>query len=289
MKRFPKILILSSLLVLSSAFVQAEPANSYVDALSSEANETKMKASGAVPTDDDSEPAVTPDGSIDTDALANKVSDQLEKILSGAEDGDIKQEDLVNVVSEAVKEGHDIDAIQNAVSTAMTDLQKKEGVNIKPEVFKFAKKAVNDIVGASKDVAQGDPNDPYIQSLNAEVDDTSLNDHEGKGDKPEEKTTESSKEKTTQQESATSTTAETENAEDTEKTPKTATAKNIEATTTVRTIIVLKGESLSKIAAKIYGSGHKYPILFEANKDTLSNPNSISVGQILKVPPLPAE
>lgn len=306
MKKFPKIIILSSLLVLSTALVvQAEPANSYVDALSSEADETKMKAGDTVSTNDDPEPAVTPDGSIDTDALADKVGNQLEKILSGAADGDVKQADLANVVSDAVKEGHDIDDIQNAVSEAMSELQKKEGVDIKPEVFKFVEKAVSDIVGASKDIAQGDPNDPYIQSLNAEVDDTSLKDNEGKDKKPEEKTAETSKEKapeeTAKKEPDASATPETVKAEDSEKATETAKSvepeKASEETKTaintendsVRTIIVLKGESLSKIAAKIYGSGRKYPILFEANKDTLSNPNSISVGQILKVPPLPTE
>ena len=180
MNKFPKIFLLSSLLVLTIQNTQAEKADPYVDALSSEASGTKMQASDAAVTDDDPEPAVTPSSSEDTDALASKVGDQLEKLLTGSSGEDVKTEDIVDIISGAVKEGQDIDAIQNEVSAAMADLQKKEGVNIKPEVFEFVAKSVTDIVNSSKDVAQGDPNDPYIQSLNAEVDDTSLKDNEGK-------------------------------------------------------------------------------------------------------------
>lgn len=306
MNKLPKVLLLSSLCVLTLQITQAQAADSYVDALSSEATNTKMKSSQTAATDDDPEPAVTPSGSEDTDALADKVGSQLEKILSGSSSGDVKKEDLANIVSGAVKEGHEIDAIQDAVSAAMSDLQKKEGINIKPEVFEFAAKAVTDIVNSSKDVAQGDPNDPYIQSLNAEVDETSLKDHEGKDEKPEkaeEKTAEAStekpEEKTAEAEASTETTEQKAEEDKTDtadaKTPATETETQTASSASAgnnsagRTIVVLKGESLSKIAAKIYGSGRKYYLLYEANKDTISNPNSIAVGQVLKVPPLPSE
>jgi nucleoid-associated protein YgaU len=50
------------------------------------------------------------------------------------------------------------------------------------------------------------------------------------------------------------------------------------------TVTVLEGESLYKIAQRVYGSGSKYLELYKANKDVLSNPDMIRVGQILKVP-----
>ncbi len=50
------------------------------------------------------------------------------------------------------------------------------------------------------------------------------------------------------------------------------------------TVTVLKGESLYKIAQRVYGSGSRYLELYNANRDVLSDPNIISVGQILKVP-----
>lgn len=317
MRPFPKIIILSSLLILAAPIIQAEPNNSYIDALSSEAGDTKMKASETATVEDDVEPAVVPDGSVDTDALATKVGNQLEKILSGGSADNVKKEDLANIVSDAVKEGHTIDAIHDAVGEAMAELQKKEGTNIKPEVLKFASDAVNDIVGASKDIAQGNPDDPYIQSLNAEINDTSL---DTKDTKEEKTTTSTSSEKNSEiaskQDKAEDDVANSDKSSETtgkeEKTAEVdskpnpsdvATSKSDETTTEadtkqaddaktdsnkMKTIVVLKGESLSKIAAKIYGSARKYTILYEANKDSLKNPNSIAIGQVLKVPPLPA-
>ena len=312
MKKLPKILILSSLLLLVSSSAFAEKADSYVDELSSEASETDMKAdSDATVNDNEPEPSATPDASEDTDALADKVGSQLEKLLSGSSAEDVKKEDIADIVSGAVKEGHNIDAIQNAVKDAMTELQQKEGVDIKPEVFKFAEDAVVDIVNSSKDVAQGDPNDPYIQGLNAELEETSLDKDQKetkaadtKTDtaqqqatetaKPEESTTQT----TTQAKSEDSATqAETESSSTQAKTEDSSSqtdssdssSSNSQTSSNGRTIVVLKGESLSKIAAKIYGSGDKYHLLYEANKDTISNPNRISIGQVLKVPPLPKD
>jgi len=51
---------------------------------------------------------------------------------------------------------------------------------------------------------------------------------------------------------------------------------------------VQKGDSLWKIAAKHYGNGSKYPIIFEANKPMLSDPDKIYPGQMLRIPDLDA-
>lgn len=47
---------------------------------------------------------------------------------------------------------------------------------------------------------------------------------------------------------------------------------------------VTKGESLSKIAKHYYGDMMKYKQIFEANRDQLSNPDLIEVGQVLTIP-----
>jgi nucleoid-associated protein YgaU len=47
---------------------------------------------------------------------------------------------------------------------------------------------------------------------------------------------------------------------------------------------VKKGETLWKIAVQYYGDGSLYPKIFEANKDTLKDPNVIKVGQRLRIP-----
>lgn len=49
---------------------------------------------------------------------------------------------------------------------------------------------------------------------------------------------------------------------------------------------VEKGDSLSKIAKKFYGDAMKYPVIFEANKPMLENPDAIYPGQNLRIPEL---
>jgi nucleoid-associated protein YgaU len=49
---------------------------------------------------------------------------------------------------------------------------------------------------------------------------------------------------------------------------------------------VVSGDNLSKIAKHFYGSANKYPVIFEANKPMLSDPDKIYPGQNLRIPPL---
>lgn len=49
---------------------------------------------------------------------------------------------------------------------------------------------------------------------------------------------------------------------------------------------VKKGDFLSKISREMYGNANKYPIIFEANKPMLKNPDLIYPGQVLVIPPL---
>ena len=48
--------------------------------------------------------------------------------------------------------------------------------------------------------------------------------------------------------------------------------------------MVQPGDSLSAIALKIYGNAMRYPEIFEANRDQLSDPNLIYPGQKLRIP-----
>ena len=47
---------------------------------------------------------------------------------------------------------------------------------------------------------------------------------------------------------------------------------------------VKPGDTLSKISKEIYGSANQYMKIFEANKDKLTDPDKIQVGQELKIP-----
>ena len=49
---------------------------------------------------------------------------------------------------------------------------------------------------------------------------------------------------------------------------------------------VVKGDSLSKIAKEMYGNAMKYPVIFEANKPMLKDPDLIYPGQVLRIPEL---
>jgi len=49
---------------------------------------------------------------------------------------------------------------------------------------------------------------------------------------------------------------------------------------------VEKGDTLWAIAKKTYGDGAKHPIIFEANRPMLSDPDKIYPGQVLRIPPI---
>jgi nucleoid-associated protein YgaU len=51
-----------------------------------------------------------------------------------------------------------------------------------------------------------------------------------------------------------------------------------------RTYTVVAGDSLSKIAKKVYGDANQWKRIFEANRDTVKNPDLIHPGQVLKIP-----
>jgi nucleoid-associated protein YgaU len=48
--------------------------------------------------------------------------------------------------------------------------------------------------------------------------------------------------------------------------------------------IVQPGDTLSLIAQKVYGEAHLWSLIFEANRDKISNPNLIRVGMALLIP-----
>ncbi len=49
--------------------------------------------------------------------------------------------------------------------------------------------------------------------------------------------------------------------------------------------VVESGDTLSKLAKEYYGDAMKYPVIFEANRPMLKDPDLIYVGQVLRIPP----
>jgi nucleoid-associated protein YgaU len=56
------------------------------------------------------------------------------------------------------------------------------------------------------------------------------------------------------------------------------------STPTAATYIVQSGDTLSKIARQIYGDANKWNLIFEANRDKLTDPALIRVGMELRLP-----
>lgn len=57
------------------------------------------------------------------------------------------------------------------------------------------------------------------------------------------------------------------------------------SSTAAKIYVVKSGDSLSKIAQREYGDGNAWNAIYEANRDILTDPNKISPGQKLKIPP----
>ena len=53
-----------------------------------------------------------------------------------------------------------------------------------------------------------------------------------------------------------------------------------------RTYTVKEGDSLSKIAKAVYGDVNQWKAIYQANQDTIKNPDLIFPGQVLKLPNL---
>jgi nucleoid-associated protein YgaU len=51
-----------------------------------------------------------------------------------------------------------------------------------------------------------------------------------------------------------------------------------------QTYTVVAGDSLSKIAKRVYGDANQWRRIFEANRDQIENPDLIRPGQKLKIP-----
>jgi nucleoid-associated protein YgaU len=57
-----------------------------------------------------------------------------------------------------------------------------------------------------------------------------------------------------------------------------------EQTSSIRLYTVKSGDTLSKISKQFYGSPSDYMKIFDANRDQITDPDKIRVGQELKIP-----
>ena len=64
----------------------------------------------------------------------------------------------------------------------------------------------------------------------------------------------------------------------------TRTANSQNASPGARTHTVTAGDTLSHLAQRYYGNASRWPAIFEANRDKLSDPDRIYPGQVLRIP-----
>lgn len=60
--------------------------------------------------------------------------------------------------------------------------------------------------------------------------------------------------------------------------------KNIKKAEEAKQYTVVTGDTLSKISTKMYGSAAQWELVYKANSDSLTTPNDLKVGQVLKIP-----
>lgn len=62
------------------------------------------------------------------------------------------------------------------------------------------------------------------------------------------------------------------------------TASNVAAPVVMETYVVVAGDTLSRVAGKVYGDSKRWPEIYEANRAILPSPQSMRVGQTLQIP-----
>jgi len=72
-------------------------------------------------------------------------------------------------------------------------------------------------------------------------------------------------------------------------TPPTAAAAPETAAAESTTYVVQKGDSLWKIAEKVYHDGTKFNVIYEANKNAIKDKDNLTIGMKLTIPPAPAK
>lgn len=236
----------------------------FLNSLSSEANDTHMsnpKQSNSLK----AEPLALPSKGFDKTkasiAIGNQLSDILNRVKSGAIDKEDISGEVEKLVSAALIKGVDMTQLRSLVSDALAGIEKEEAAKGHHDLaLEEVSSSVNKLLVAEPAKKVDSAQTAYLTSIHSLVGKAMV-----KTDQPEEGET---KEKIRVDDK---TTAEVEE-------------KASIVPEDYEEITVLTGESLYTIALRIYGTGDKFLELYSINKDRISNPDLIKVGQKLRIP-----
>lgn len=248
------MVLCACLLLWGMKIAHAEPADAYEKALQAEAADTAMQ--GQKSRSFEKEPPVMPAVSMaegDIETLTETITRSLEKALAEKQGELAIRREMGSVVSGALGQGIRLDEIRDAVQSAMTDVQA--GGRAEPQALKSAGKVIEGVIEANRQLIE-DPGSTGSSTLHDEI--KGVVDASG----------------------ANETLTSIEGMEKKLVSPEESMGK----LTGEQRHVVKNGESLSLIARRYYKDGLKYWKIYQANKELLSNPDIILVGQELKIP-----
>jgi nucleoid-associated protein YgaU len=277
---------------------------------------------GVVVKDTNPDPSIIPNATTDFEALEASITSQIKQALGNEKESEESKQslqgqlelDLEKVVSSALLQGNKLDDIRNAVAAAMIDIKASGAVESEIPVDKIqsAELALKEIVSEGTASTEDITGSDYVQSLKQELN-TEI---------PAPEVAKAPLKSTmTAVDSILATMSKTTVELEAEQEPKSLDVNTVQVETSptpvlvkeapekpavkvdvvetvvkepdlaskpklvaLETVTVGKGETLFKVAKRVYGTGKKYLALYEANKDTIANPDIIFVGQVLKVP-----
>jgi len=252
MKRLLPWLLLSWLALAQADDTDTSTTKSLLEQVSEEAAQTSIlntdtnKASESLPTNT----ATTQDSAADMDKLTQSVALRLSELLGtqNKTDADKLTLSLETVVSDALHDGKQMDQIRDAVAQAMSEITGQTAI---PENDNPAGNDTANTQQASQSTATDLPVPTSVDS-----------DLENAGGSTASAQGSTALASTGSQDTATSTTP------------------------VATTVTVLAGESLFRVAQRVYGeeNGRRFLDLFAANRDIIKDINVVHEGQVLKLP-----
>lgn len=256
--------ILPWLLLPYISLSHADSSNSLegmLNKVSEEASQTTLNSiETKAPQVPDKEPSAVKPTDVDVDQLTQSIAGRLSELLGTDTETNPKQltVSLESVVSSALQDGKEMDEIRDAVAQAMKDVTG-QNLQLNPDVAKIEAEMARHSISPKPQAKSviPPPGAAVTASKQPVASDSSSNANISVNKNNRKLNSQNSIDQPLQEDAP------------------------LENTTTV-----LAGESLFRVAQRVYGeeNGRRFLDLFEANKDVIEDVNVVFEGQVLKVP-----